>query len=61
MMAASDQDAVYAANVNVARGEDVWPEFTRWYQGQAGMRAEFREVNPSWTTWLFGPDDWFAY
>lgn len=54
----SDQDAVYAANVNIARGGAVWPEFVTWYRGQAGMRAEFREVNPSWTRWLFGPDEW---
>mgnify|MGYP000748145589 CR=1 FL=1 len=54
----SDQQAVYAANVNVARGGPVWPEFTDWYRGQAGMRAEFREVNPSWTQFMFGPDNW---
>lgn len=55
---ANDEAAVYAANVNILRGGAVWPEFTTWYRGQAGMRQEFREVNPSWTVRLFGPDDW---
>ena len=59
MEGASDQDAVYAANVNIARRGAVWPEFTAWYRGQSGMRAEFREVNPSWTMLLFGPGDWY--
>jgi len=54
----NDQSIVYAANVNVARREEVWPQFTNWYRSQAGMRPEFRELNPSWTQWLWGPDEW---
>jgi hypothetical protein len=54
----NDQQVVYAANVNVARGGSVWPEFTDWYRGQAGMRPEFRDTNPSWMVNLFGSDGW---
>ncbi|MDC3376947.1 glycosyltransferase family 39 protein [Candidatus Nanopelagicales bacterium] len=54
----NDQQVVYAANVNVARGGSVWTEFNEWYRGQAGMRPEFRDTNPSWTVYLFGPDRW---
>jgi hypothetical protein len=55
IMASLDDDAlVYGANVNAVRGGEVWPEFTEWYWKQAGMRPEFREVNPSWTGSVFG-------
>jgi hypothetical protein len=45
---------VYAANVNVSRGGEVWPQFFDWYKNQAGMRPEFRESNPSWMDAMFG-------
>lgn len=55
IMASLDDEAlVYGANVNAVRGGEVWPEFTDWYWKQAGMRPEFREVNPSWTESVFG-------
>lgn len=49
----SDADMVYAANVNAVRGGAVWPIFTDWYWMQAGMRPEFRETNPGWTSYIF--------
>jgi len=49
----SDADMVYAANVNAVRDGDVWPVFTKWYWKQAGMRPEFRETNPGWTSYPF--------
>jgi len=45
----NDQTIVYGANVNTARGGPIWPQFFDWYRNQAGMRPEFRELNPSWS------------
>ena len=44
-----DDGAVYAANVNIARGGPVWQDFITWYARHAGMRPEFRDKNPSWS------------
>lgn len=49
-----DTMVVYAANVNVSRGGEIWPQFADWYKNQAGMRPEFRETNPSWMDAWFG-------
>ena len=32
---------------------EVRPLFTEWCRLQAGMRPEFRDTNPSWTSILF--------
>jgi hypothetical protein len=45
----SDENVVYAANVNIVRGGPVWPGFSDYYWKQAGMRPEFRADNPGWT------------
>ncbi len=47
-----DAGYIYAANVNVARGEPVWVMYIDWYNNLSGMRPEFRERNPSWTGFL---------
>jgi hypothetical protein len=39
----------YMADVNIARGGPVWEEFVRWYNKEAGMRAEYREADVNWT------------
>lgn len=46
-------DAVYSANVNIARGGRVWQDFISWYNREAGMRPEFRDKNPSWTKFIW--------
>jgi hypothetical protein len=46
-------DGVEAANLNIARGGPVWIEFIDWYNREAGMRAEFRDTNPSWTKYIW--------
>ena len=48
------EDAVIAMNINAARGGPVWPQFINWYNREAGMRPEFRDIHASWTTWLWG-------
>ena len=48
----NDEGFIYAANVNVARGDPVWTMFVDWYDNLSGMRPEFREKNPSWTGFL---------
>lgn len=48
------EDSVIAMNINAARGGPVWPQFINWYNREAGMRPEFRDIHWSWTTWLWG-------
>lgn len=44
-----DQGYGYLASVNAARGGPVWEEFVRWYNSQAGMRQDYREVDSNWS------------
>jgi len=44
-----EQGYGYLASVNVARGGPVWEGFVRWYNSQAGMRQDYREVDSNWS------------
>ncbi len=44
-----DQGFGYLASVNAARGGPVWEGFVRWYNSQAGMRQDYREVDSNWS------------
>lgn len=50
----SDASVVYAANVNASRREPVWPQFTDWYEDQAGLRLDSRSDTFHWSTLLPG-------